>query len=417
VVQKWQPHMKAARIRLTTESLLDDQIHEGAVIELRIERVANGGFCIARHNGQAVFVRHSLPGELVRAEVTEINKRFLRADVVEVLEPSAARVTPKCSYAGVCGGCDWQHSSLEYQRELKAQVVIEQMGHLAGLTELNGKPIEEFLVDALPGETDGLGWRTRNRFSKIGDIGIGMKMARSHSVVEIDHCEIAVPGSIDLALSALHLSGDEVSTAMSSTDQHVVVDKRGGPWLEEQVFNRRWRIHAGSFWQVHKNAPEAFVNTVREFASLQPGDSLLDLYAGSGLFAASLASDVGESGTVVAVESGVDAVRDARRSCSDLPQLELVTADVSRWITKCDELFTVVVLDPPRAGAGLNVINEISQLAQKAIIYVACDPSALARDTQYLADAGWALQKIVAHDAFPMTSHVECIARFLPVQQ
>ncbi len=394
----------------------EDQILEGTVIELRIERVANGGFCVGRHNGQAVFVRHSLPGELVRAEVTEINKRFLRADVVEVLEANPSRVSPKCSYAGVCGGCDWQHSSLEYQRELKSQVVIEQISHLAGLTELNGKPITEFKVEPLPGETDGLGWRTRNRFSKIGDIGLGMKMARSHSVVEIDHCEIAVPGSVDLALTALHLSGDEVSTAMSATGQHVIVDKRGGPWLEERVLDRKWRIHAGSFWQVHKNAPKTFVDSVRDFSSLRSGDSLLDLYAGSGLFSANLASDVGESGTVVAVESSVNAVRDARRSCSDLPQLELVTADVDRWLKTCDELFTVVVLDPPRAGAGLNVINKIAQIAQKAIVYVACDPSALGRDTKYLADAGWTLQKLVAYDAFPMTSHVECIARFVPIR-
>ena len=408
--------MRVAKINLTADESKSDQVLEGDVIELRIERVANGGFCIGRHNGQAVFVRHSLPGELVTAEITEINKRFLRADVVDVLEANPARVTPKCTYAGVCGGCDWQHARLEYQRELKSAVVIEQLSHLAGLKTLNDRPIDEFQVEALPGETDGLHWRTRNRYSKIGDIGLGMRMARSHSVVEIDNCEIAVAGSVDLALSVLHLSGDEVSTAMSSTGQHVVVDKRGGPWLEERVIDRKWRIHAGSFWQVHKDAPATFVSRVREFSSLRAGDSLLDLYAGSGLFAANLTEDVGESGTVVAVESSVDAVRDARRSCSDLPQLELVTADVARWVTNCDERFTVVVLDPPRAGAGLNVINRVAQIAQKAIVYVACDPSALGRDTKYLAEAGWTLQRIVAYDAFPMTSHVECIARFVPTR-
>ena len=408
--------MKVARINLSIENSQDVQLLEGDVIELRTERVANGGFCVGRHNGQAVFVRHSLPGELVRAEITEINKRFLRANVVEVLEANSARNEPKCSYAGVCGGCDWQHSTLEYQRELKSQVVIEQLSHLAGLTELNGKPIQDFKVDPLPGESDGLHWRTRNRYAKIGDIGIGMKMARSHSVVEIDNCEIAVPGSVDLALSALHLAGDEISTVQSSSGQHVVVDKRGGPWLEERVSNRKWRIHASSFWQVHKNAPETFVKTVHEFSNLHPKDTLLDLYAGSGLFAANLAGDVGETGSVVAVESSVDAVRDARRSCSDLPQLELVTADVARWLNGSDEQFTVVVLDPPRAGAGLNVINRIAQIAQKAIVYVACDPSALGRDAKYLAEAGWTLQKIVAFDAFPMTSHVECIAKFVPTR-
>ena len=388
------------------------EIRIGEVVELTIDKVANGGFCIARYNGQVVFVRHGIPGETVRAEITDISKKFLRADVVEVLQSSTHRVSAPCSYAGTCGGCDWQHVSLSHQRELKSEVVREQLSHLGGITHVNGKPLSEFQVMALTPSETGLRWRTRNRYSRIGGVSVGLKMARSHTVIEIDDCLIAVDGSVALAQEKVHLGSGDISTALSSSGQHVVVDQRGGPWLDETVGDRSWRIHAGSFWQVHKDAPKIFVDTVRRFASLKAGEKALDLYAGAGLFAASLAADVRETGEVVAVESVIDSIRDARRSCSDLPQLDLITADVSKWMTQIDEDFAVVILDPPRAGAGLDVITEIDRVTKRAIVYVACEPSALGRDAKYLADAGWSMTQLVGLDAFPMTGHVECIALF-----
>jgi len=385
----------------------------GDVVELEILRVANGGFCIARHEGKVVFVRHCLPGEIVMAEITDITAKFYRADAIEVRKGSEHRVESPCKFSAQCGGCDWQHSSLAYQRELKSEVVREQLSHLGKLIEVNGRPLAEFSVEAMPGESDGLRWRTRNRYASIGDFGVGMRMPRSHSVIEIDDCLIAVQGSVALAESALHLGEPEVETALSSTGQHVVVDRRGGPWLDEKVGDRNWRIHASSFWQVHKQAPPVLVDTVRKFAALQPGQTMLDLYSGSALFAASLAGDVGERGTVVAVESSIDAVRDARRSCSDLPQLELVTSDVNKWLSAHhDQSFDVVVLDPPRAGAGKSVMEKVANIAKYAIVYVACDPSSLGRDTALLAEGGWSMRRLRGFDAFPMTSHVECVAVF-----
>lgn len=389
----------------------------GDEVELDILRVANGGFCIARHEGKVVFVRHSLPGERVVAEITDITAKFFRADAIEVLVASDDRVEPPCQYARQCGGCDWQHASLPAQRELKSEVVREQLGHLGKVSEVNGKPLEQFQVEALSAIETGLHWRTRNRYASIGDFGVGMRMPRSHSVIEIEDCLIAVEGSVALAESAIHLGEPEIQTAQSSAGQHVVVDARGGPWLDEQVGERSWRIHASSFWQVHKNAPSVLVDAVRKFAALQPGQSVLDLYSGSALFAASLCADVGERGSVVAVESAIDAVRDARRSCSDLPQIDLVTSDVNKWLTaNKNEKFDVVVLDPPRAGAGAAVIEKVSNMAKYAIVYVSCDPSSLARDTALLAEQGWTLRKLRGFDAFPMTAHVECVAAFIRAQ-
>jgi len=390
----------------------DAIVRVGDLVELTVDKVANGGFCIARHNGQVVFLRHGIPGEQVRAEITDISKKFLRADVVEVLAASEHRVAAPCTYSGTCGGCDWQHVDLAHQRELKSQVVREQLSHLGGVTHVNGMPLADFAVIALSPNETGLRWRTRNRYARIGDVSLGMKMTRSHTVVEIEDCLIAVEGSVALAQEKIHVGRGDISTAQSATGQHVVVDQRGGPWLDETVGDRSWRIHAGSFWQVHKDAPKVFVETVRRFANLRLGDKALDLYAGAGLFAASIAADVGEKGEVVAVESVIDSMRDARRSCSDLPQMDLITADVSKWTTQIDEDFDVVILDPPRAGAGLEVITELNRITKRSIVYVACEPSALGRDAKYLADAGWSMTQLVGLDAFPMTGHVECIALF-----
>ena len=397
-----------------TKSESPEKVLLGDEITLRVDKVANGGFCIGRYNGQAVFVRHSLPGELVKAEVTEVNKRYLRASVVEVIEASPERIVPPCQYAGICGGCDWQHVKYDYQLELKSSVVIEQLAHLGRVEQVNNEPLNNFKVLQLTPTESGLRWRTRNRYVNIANYSLGMRMSRSHSAVEISDCLIATDGSTELAKQALHLGSPEVATAASSTGQLVLVDQTGGPWLDEVVEDRAWRIHAGSFWQVHKDAPTAFVSQVREYAKPQSSDRVLDLYAGAGLFAACLAKDVGPNGEIIAVESSINAVRDARRSCSDLANLTLVTSDVAKWLNSNSESFDVIILDPPRTGAGQEVINKIAQKATRVIVYVACDPAALGRDTGYLKDAGWELDELTGFDAFPNTAHVECIAKFIP---
>lgn len=390
-----------------------DVVRLGQEIVLKIDKVANGGFCVGRLNGQAVFVRNSLPGELVKAEVTEVNKRYLRATAIEILESNTNRIEPECNYFSICGGCDWQHSKLNYQREIKSLVVIEQLMHLGNVQEVNGLPISEFKVEALSAQETGFRYRTRNRFANIANYSIGMRMPRSHSVIEIEDCLIATSESVEIATSALHLGSSEIATAQSSTGQIVLVDQNGGPWLDEVVEDRNWRIHASSFWQVHKDAPVAFVKAVRQLAQLNQGEKILDLYSGAGLFAACLSKDVGDSGVVVAVESSIDAMRDARRSCSDLANLDLVTSDVGKWISTNKEKFDVVILDPPRTGAGATVIADIANSALRKIIYVACDPASLGRDTGYLAEHGWYLDQLLGFDAFPQTQHVECIASYI----
>ena len=388
--------------------------------------VAHGGHCVARLDGQVVFVRHTLPGERVRIRITERSKRFLRADAVEVLEPAPDRAPAPCQYAGDCGGCDFQHVSPVGQRRLLTAVVREQLDRLAALT-WDGE------VEAV--EPDDLGWRTRVGFAVDDDGRAGLRRHRSHEVVPIDECLIAhpdLPRVLDRTWDA-----ESVEAIVSSTGERLLVTDatipdaveravdgvvavdgtvRGGrAALTEQVHDRSMRVSGSGFWQVHPAAAVTLVDAVLEAAEAHDGETVVDLYSGVGLFTSFLADAVGEQGTVVSVESDRHATRDARRNLHDRPQVQLVGATVERALRSEDiPSADVVVLDPPRTGAKRAVAG-IAALTPRRIVYVACDPAALARDLATFADLGYRLDRLRAFALFPMTHHVECVATLVPL--
>ncbi|MBS42073.1 MAG: tRNA/tmRNA/rRNA uracil-C5-methylase [Nocardioides sp.] len=347
--------------------------HVGERHEVEVGPVAHGGHCVARVDGRAVFVRHALPGERVVVEVTEGSEgdRFWRADAVEVLDASPDRVEPPCPYAGpgLCGGCDLQHVALDRQRALKADVVAEQLRRFAGLDV-------DVTVEAVPGDEGGLHWRTRQRYVDLPGGARGMRVHRSHDVVEVEEC----------LLEARDL--DDTST-------HVV---RG----------ERFEVPEDGFWQVHPGAPEVLVDAVLAALDPQPGERVLDLYAGVGLFARFLRAAVGEQGHVLAVEGDRAAVAACRAA---LPDVEAVAGDVGAVLAEREpDPVDLVVLDPPRAGARRPVVEQVAVRRPRAVAYVACDPAALARDLSYFAGHGYRLTSLRAFDLFPMTHHVECVA-------
>ena len=385
----------------------------GDELELEVGPVAHGGHCVARHEGQVVFVRHALPGERVRAVVVEggPGAKFLRADALEVLTASPDRVVAPCpkAHPGGCGGCDFQHVALPAQRALKAAVVAEQFRRLAKLEV-------DVAVLPVPGDVDGLRWRTRNRFALDTAGHPGLRRYRSHDVEPLDDCLIAHPlvvadGVLDLPWPGV----SELAVAVSvSTGERVILadgEARGRARLTEQAAGRSWRVTGAGFWQVHPGAAETLVAAVRAGLGAQPGEVLLDLYSGVGLFAGSLADDLGVTGAVHAVEADSGAVRDARRNLHDLPMVSLIAARVDQWlragaVPRCD----LVVLDPPRSGAGRVVVDQIAAREPRAVAYVACDPASLARDVATFAGHGYTLAGLTAYDVFPMTHHVECVA-------
>ncbi len=430
---------------------------EGSVVRLRIGAVAHGGHCVARHEGRVVFVRHALPGELADVLLTEARERdrFWRGEAVAVVEAAPDRVEPRCEVArpGGCGGCDWQHASLEFQRRSKAEVVAEQLRRL-GRTE-----VEDLVVEPVPGDADGLGWRTRVRYAVDARGRAGLRRHRSHDVVEIAACPIADP-EVDAVgvptrrwpgVAAVEViaarAGDEVERLVvveptagtgppaNGRPRLPVLDApaslarrgpggverlRGRGWVREEVLvegrPRTFRVSGAGFWQVHPGAAQALLDAVLDAAAPRPGERALDLYCGVGLFAAGLAARVGAGGSVLGVEGEARAVADARRNLHDLPWVRLENAAVTDALKGPDrpDHADVVVLDPPRTGAGREVVEAVAALRPRVVVYVACDPAALARDVATAASGGYRLARVRAFDLFPMTHHVECVATLVP---
>lgn len=411
----------------------------GDRLVVEVGPVAHGGHCVARHDGQVLFVRHALPGERVEVVVTDVGRknRFVRADAVAVLTPSPDRVEAPCAHArpGGCGGCDWQHASVPAQRALKATVLREQLARLGGITELGGVPLEECVdVVAVRGDEGGLGWRTRVRFA-VGPNGkAGFRGHRSHEVHAVDPCPLTSAGV--QSIGATHESWDGAEeievVASSGGDRTVVVEPaklgrrlpadvnvpglRGRGWVRENAAGREWRVAADGFWQVHPGAADTLVDVVRALLAPQPGEHLLDLYCGVGLFAGALAADLGEEGSVDAVEASVQACADARRNLHDLPNVRIHAAPVESWLLSptASDSADLVVLDPPRSGAGTEVMDAVLDRAPRAIAYVACDPASLGRDLGHAVQAGWRVASVQGFDLFPMTHHLEAVALLLP---
>jgi tRNA/tmRNA/rRNA uracil-C5-methylase (TrmA/RlmC/RlmD family) len=360
-------------------------------------------------DGRVVFVRHALPGERVRVVVTEERKSYLRADAVEVLEASHHRVVAPCPHAGPakCGGCDWQHASLPEQRAIKATVVAEQLRRLARVER-------EVTVEPVADNVDGLHWRTRMRLATDDDGRLGLRRHRSHLVEPIGECLISVPEiDVPALVERDWPAGAEVTVDVSNTGQRAVAIGTHSDTVDERAVDREWKVPVGGFWQVHVGAADMLAVAVMAMSQPRAGESALDLYSGVGLFAGVLAA---AGVTVTAVESDRRAVAAARRNLADL-DVSVVAERVDRYLARPPAPVDVVVLDPPRRGAGREVVARIATLRPRVVVYVACDPSALARDAAALADAGYELDRLRAFDLFPMTAHVECVASFRPISR
>ena len=375
--------------------------------------MVHGGHCLAHPLGHTAFVRHGLPGEDVTLRITEVRSKFVRADVVEVHQASEFRVEPPCNWArpNGCGGCDYQHIDLTHQRELKGVIARESLQRQAGID------VGEIQVLDLGNQT-GLGWRSRMRWSVDGSGNAGLLGARSHGVLPIDTCLLASAEITSLNVTEQEWPGVESVQATEDSLGNVSVwaDRdlvTGNRKAEQVVRDRTWQIESTGFWQVHPNAAASIVDHVLDFGQPKSGENWLDLYAGAGLISAFLGEAVGAVGSVTAVESYRSAVRDGRRALSDLPQVKFVDADVEQW--PMPAIVDGVVLDPPRRGAGIKVMESVASSKPRVIIYVACDPMAFARDAAFLVNSGYELTGFVVLDAFPMTQHMECIAKFTPV--
>jgi tRNA/tmRNA/rRNA uracil-C5-methylase (TrmA/RlmC/RlmD family) len=373
---------------------------------VEIGPIAHGGHCVARYQGRVIFVRHTLPGETVMVQPTDTSHdKFWRGDAVEIIDSSADRVSAPCPVSGpaLCGGCDFQHVSLLGQRRLKTAVVAEQLHRLASI-EWQGA-VEEV---STPETRDGLHWRTRMRYHVNSEGKVGLHAHRTHTVIPIpdDGCPIASPRTVDVT-SKTFPPGAELITApgVLLVNGEVVV---GEPTVHEHAAGRDWELEAAGFWQVHPAAADTLVDAVLDGLHPHEGERAFDLYSGVGLFTGALA----DSGCEVwSVEQSKAAVRAAHRNLEDVAdRVHLSVGRVERQLARMPRRTDLVVLDPPRSGAGRAVMQGIVARAPRAIAYVACDPAALARDLGTAAGLGYEPTSIRAFDLFPMSQHVECVA-------
>lgn len=402
-------------------------------IEVTVGEVAHGGHCVARHEGMVVFVRHALPGERVIAEITEIHHGYARSEAITVLDASPDRVTPPCPWSGpdACGGCDLQHVAPHAQLAWKAAVVREQLARLAHLDlRVRVEPL------SAPVQDDP-GWRTRVRYTVDMTGRAGLRKHRSHEVVPIDRCLIAHPAI--QRLPVLHQNwpdADAIETVYPAGGPAMVVADPAEP-ITEHAVGRDFTIAAGGFWQVHPAAADTLAGVVLEQLKPQPGETAWDLYGGAGLFAAAVGEAVGVTGHVTLVEAAADGAAAARQNLADLP-VRVIEAAVEKTVVARRSAkkgkgsrpgsamplrggsaalqgpVDLVVLDPPRTGAGKPVVSAVCNAGPRAVSYVACDPAALARDIAFFAEHGWRLEELRAFDLFPFTHHVECVALLLP---
>ncbi len=407
-------------------------------IKLQLSAMAHGGPALGRYEGRVVFVPYGAPGDTVLVEIETSKRDWARARLLEVLTPSPDRVSPLCPHFGprACGGCQWQHLNYEAQLRHKTAIVRDQLARLAGLDEVLVQPMQPV----------GEPWAYRNHVQlHVAPEGLGFISADDDQRVEpITTCPIMHPllaqlyeqldlemeGLVQLALRAGVRTGQRMVIFETEDEEpfEVEVDvpvscvllRRDGlpitlvgwDYLEEVVADHRYKISAGSFFQVNTDGAEALVHTVSDMLAPQAHQHLLDLYAGVGLFTVPLSMRVAH---VIAVEENLSAVLDAQENLrrAGASNVEVIQGDVAEVLRTQKGNAELAIADPPRAGCGAAVIEGLRAWDVERLVFVACDPATLARDARTLVECGYRLQEVRLLDLFPQTYHIESVALFV----
>jgi 23S rRNA (uracil1939-C5)-methyltransferase len=369
----------------------------GDSFELTIESLSfNGGRGVARYEGFVLFIPLCIPGERIRARVTEIKKNFAIAQLTEIIEASPLRREPPCEYFSRCGGCSWQHMTYEMQLEQKEKIV-------AGLLEKQGKISTEIIRPILPSPSE---FRYRNRIQlQKQKEQIGYYARSSHSLVAINDCKIA-DEDLDAEFARVRENAQSSRVEIALSPEGIVVVRESDSDEEISLFS-----------QVNTRQNEKLIQLVLEAASeLQSKfriDRVLDLYCGSGNFTFPLADLLPQS-KVTGVELSASSVRLAQKKANPgyLQKTNFVAGNVANYLeglTNLDK--TLVVVDPPRTGLGSDVCRELRRLNPHWLIYISCNPTTFIRDVVELTQIGTNRVRFVQPvDMFPQTDHVELVS-------
>ncbi|MCS7260798.1 MAG: class I SAM-dependent RNA methyltransferase [Anaerolineae bacterium] len=407
-------------------------------IKLQLSAMAHRGLALGRHEGRVVFVPYGVPGDTALVEIETSKKDWARARLIEVVKPSPDRVSPPCPYFGPhgCGGCQWQHIRYEAQLRYKTAVVCDQLARLAGLGEALVRPMQPVgepwayrnHVQLHPA-VEGLGYISADDDQRVQPIAQCLIM---HPLLAelYEQLDLEIEGLVQLSLRAGVRTGQrmvifetedeepfgiEVDVPVSCVllrHDGLPITLVGWDFLEEEVAGHRYKVSAGSFFQVNTAGAEALVHTVSAMLAPQVHQRLLDLYAGVGLFSVPLAPHVAR---VIAIEQSPMAVLDARENLqrAGVENAEVLQGDVAEMLHTLEGPIELAIADPPRAGCGTAVVTRLAELGVERLVLVACDPATMARDARTLGEHGYHLVEVQPLDLFPQTYHIESVALFV----
>jgi len=398
------------------------------MIELEVSGIAHGGEAVGRLEGKACFVDGAMPGERVRGEVVKDAGAWARVELAEVLAPSPQRVDPPCPLFGACGGCQWQFAAYPAQLEWKRSILAGQLAHLGRVQD---PPVRDTVA---PGEP----FRYRNRVDfRVASGRPAFSRRRSHLLQPVDDCLLLHPALADLParlgdlgeatgitlrvaaatgarLAIVHgevpAQAADWGCGVVSRQRHRLTPVIGPGHLVETVAGVPLRITGDAFFQTHTAGAEAMVALVEEALAPRDGETLLDAYAGGGLFGLTVGR---RASRVIAVESSPLAAGDLRHNAGKAPvPVRVVEGKVEAVLPHLEGGWDVAVVDPPRTGLGEAGVQAVAAGRPRALAYVSCDPASLARDTRTLAAAGYRLDWAAPVDLFPQTFHIETVAAF-----
>mgnify|MGYP003402510257 FL=1 len=448
---------------------MSQKLQQGQVVELEITDLNTDGDGVGRHEGTVVFVPNTVTGDRLTAKIVQSKAKFAQGKIEKLLNSSAHRIRPGCIVADKCGGCQWQHIEIDYQREAKQQQVIQAFQRIGGFADVEIQPILH--------ADHALNYRNKSTYplgrSSTGQVQAGYYRQGSHKLINLNQCpvqderlhpllrevkqDIQEQGwsiynetnhqgklrhlslrigqntgemlltliSTDRNLAGieeqaqlwldkypglvgvcLNLNRDRTNAILGKTTQTIL----GKPYLREIFAGVELHIAADTFFQVNTSAAELLLQTIIQQLKLTGSENIIDAYCGIGTFSLPLAQRVQQ---VVGIELNHNSVRQAQSNAA-LNQINnaiFLTGKVKDCLQQIEFQPDILLLDPPRKGCDPQVLETILKLKPERIVYVSCKPATLARDVQMLCASGaYQLSQIQPADFFPQTTHVECCA-------